>query len=148
VIRDLDSAYYFLVMIFPTRRQMTNKHLKLSLLTKRRYAKGVADRMESGDWHSCAFVMPRKVWNTDPTKWYRKYFLGFVLLNQQDMNAELLVHESVHIALEYLRRIKCSTRLRKEVDDQEEHLAYTVGIFATQLATHINRHNLWQHESC
>lgn len=94
--------------------------------------------------------MPRRVIYAPPKhgqpthiQYSRKFFLGFVLLNRADVNAELITHEAVHIALEYLRRIRCGVSLSGGCDDAEEILAYTVGIVSTQLAERMNEHKLW-----
>lgn len=99
------------------------------------------DRHLDNYTHACAYVMPRRVLESP---WpHRKFWMGFVLFNKQDLHAELVCHEAVHIALEYLRRIRCSVKLGRQCNDNEEFLAYTIGIVTTQLAKQMNDHKLW-----
>jgi len=81
-----------------------------------------------------AIVMPqvrlqliRGKWRTvDPS-------LGYVLFARTQLGMGTQCHESVHMALGYLRHIGKCPRLSKQTDDGEETLAYHIDRCASQL---------------
>jgi hypothetical protein len=58
--------------------------------------------------------------------------LGDVLFYRDCLGSECVSHESVHMATSYLRRIG-SLKLGSDIDDDEELLAYCIGICTQQI---------------
>lgn len=69
--------------------------------------------------------------------------LGEVLFSGPHVNAEIVAHESVHMATCFLRRIRKSLKLRSQIDFREECLAYIVGECVSQIANYLHQHKLW-----
>jgi hypothetical protein len=66
-------------------------------------------------------------------RWKSEPFLGYALFARNYVLAEVLCHEAVHMATGYLRRIRKLPRLRNQIDNGEERLAYYTGWCGRQL---------------
>jgi hypothetical protein len=80
-----------------------------------------------------AIVMPQERRRAIGRKWRSSPSLGYALFARTQLGMETQCHESIHLALGYLRRIGRCPRLRKETDEGEERLAYYAGWCARQL---------------
>lgn len=87
-----------------------------------------------------AFVNPFIIWSAKKGNFP---VLGIAFFCGQHINAEIVTHESVHMATSFLRRIRKSLKLTSEIDFREECLAYAVGQCTKQIAQYLYDHKLW-----
>ncbi|MHB8108134.1 MAG: hypothetical protein ACYDH4_12020 [Candidatus Cryosericum sp.] len=90
-----------------------------------------------------AIVMPQELRRLIRGRWKSDPSLGYVLCARTQLCMETQCHESVHMALGYLRRVKQRPRLGKEVTDDEETLAYHAGWCARQLNNAFHKFNCY-----
>lgn len=70
--------------------------------------------------------------------------LGIVLFFTGRLKTEILVHESVHLALSTLRHTRQTVKFGKMNDDREETLAYVAGNIGRLLAVAFYEHKVWK----
>lgn len=129
-----------------TRKDRNNKRTRCFLFTNSSPAPG-----RSADEHdrrnTDAICCPRNVMCLNRTKGTCTYtytpLLGYALFRLGRIDAEVVGHESVHMATEFLRRTRRSVRLNDEIGYREECLAYATGICVAQLANYLHSHDLW-----
>lgn len=117
------SPHYWAVRVFANKGFMRRAFHQLNLYT-------------NNDDRFGAIVMPQirqhlvkgRERDIDPS-------LGYALFARSQLCMETQAHEAVHMATEYLRRVRqrLCLRLGAEIDDTEENLAYYVGRCAAQL---------------
>jgi hypothetical protein len=116
------SRCYWTVLVFANKGHMRRAYRKLNLT-------------DDHDDRFGAIVMPQDRWTiirgrrhiVDPS-------LGYVLFARTQLCMETQCHESIHMAISFLRRIDKFPRLqRKENNDGEETLAYYAGRCARRL---------------
>lgn len=64
--------------------------------------------------------------------------VGWVGLCLPYLDAGIIAHEALHIAISYLR-LKGLLKLGEDIDDDEETLAYTLGTVMSQIGTYIHK---------
>lgn len=126
-----EDKLYWDIRIFPHRRAMLRFWRRRS--------------EETFDPKFSAIVLPRRccIVAKDGSV-VMKPFMGLVLFRKGMINAEVVSHEAVHMACEYLRRCKHSTRLGIENDDREERLAYAIGNCVRQMADFLWNEKIWK----
>jgi len=116
-----DRPEYWVVLIFPTKTGMRRAFHTLNT---------TGDK----DDRFGAIVMPLEVQKLVKGRWKTVgHSLGHVLLSRSQLNMETQCHESLHMALGFLRRLKMTPSLKRETDGEEEILAYYTGRCAAQL---------------
>lgn len=81
-----------------------------------------------------AVTMPIDVQQLREGEWVTKPSLGFMLMCKKQIDAETVAHESVHMAVAFLRRVSpISLRLKGECEEREERLAYAIGNCTRQI---------------
>lgn len=88
--------------------------------------------------------MPEIVQKKVGNRWVSDKFLGYVLFSQTQLDAGTVSHESVHMALGYMRRARQTVKLRSFIDDNEEVLAYHIGNMVNQLNNHFHTHGCYR----
>lgn len=80
-----------------------------------------------------AIVMPQECRRLIRGKWKSDPSLGYALFARTQLCMETQCHESVHMALVYMRRIGRCPRLGRETNSAEENVCYFAGRCASQL---------------
>jgi hypothetical protein len=114
------SPCYWTILVFVNKGFMRRAFHRLNI------AKDHDDRFG-------AVVMPQEVRRLLHGKWKSDPSLGYALFARTQLCMETQCHESVHMALGYLRRAGQCPRLAKETNEAEENLAYFAGYCARQL---------------
>lgn len=127
-----DRSLCFRVMIFDKHEEMKAAYRKLS-----------ADCPQHEDFG--AVTMPMVVQRLERGKWTTSPILGFMLMSCEQLDNETVSHESVHMAIEYLRRTEPKAlRLLKECGEREESLAYSVGECVGQITSQLAKTEMFK----
>jgi len=125
------SPCYWMVRVFKTRGHMRRAFHKL-------------DISHDKDDRFAAIVMPQERQKLVRGRWRSASpNLGYVLFARTYVCAEVLCHESVHMATNYLRRIG-KLRLHQKHDKGEETLAYHTGWCGRQLNNGFHKFKCWR----
>lgn len=135
------SSLYWEVEVYANQRAMVRRWRKLSI------------GMKEKDWDKLcphkteAVVCPRTVWVTPAKNSKEKPTLhprlGYTLFHREKLNTEIICHEALHMAVEYLRRTKQSLQLEETIGEKEETLAWAVGRLSSQIAKQLYDTGVW-----
>ena len=125
------TSHYWAVLVFRTKRSMRRAFRQLNITNDH-------------DDHFGAIVMPQEVRRLLRGKWKSDPSLGYALFARTQLDMETQCHESIHLALGYLRRIGQRPRLCKETTEGEETLAYYTGGCASQLNNGFHKFNCYR----
>lgn len=121
------QVMHFEIEVFKTRGWMYGRHLRLGGIDDHNFA---------------AIVMPRTIWDSQTNS--ARPLLGYVLFNEQSLYTEIIAHEAVHMGTTFLRRIRRSLQLTKDIDGREENLAYAIGRCVAQLSNRLHEQGIWK----
>lgn len=130
---EIEKKYYYHVQVLENREELFK----------------VADKLSPQDpnHNFAAIVLPFYVYRFDYDKEKDEFYsickpkIGNVLFRKDYLNLEVISHEAVHLATNYLRLIK-KLNLGDEIDENEELLAYCVGGMTQELITNFYKFGL------
>ncbi len=128
---QFDTGHYWTVLVFKHKGYMRRAFHQINI---------TADN----DDRFGAIVMPRVLLRLIDGKWIPDNSLGYVLFSLTQLDAGTVTHEAVHMATSYLRRIKRSLTLRKDIDDREEELAYKIGWVAWKVNHELHKRGCYK----
>jgi len=133
--------------VFPAGKHRSPCYWTVLVFTNKGFMRRAFHRLNITEDHDDRFgaiVMPQERQRLIRGKWKDDPSLGYALFARTQLCMETQCHESVHLALGYLRRIRRCPCLRKETDDGEEALAYYAGWCARQLNNGFHKFNCYR----
>jgi hypothetical protein len=132
VYSDPVHYWYWVVLVFKSRRYMQQAHLALS-----------PPRVKPR--HSLAMVMPQSLMKRERGKWRLALpWLGYALFAQTHLGMGTQCHEALHMAVHYMLYTKQPIRPKINATPSEEKLATYTAHCASALNKGFLRHGLYR----